>query len=220
MGSIFRATFFGAIVAYICLMCGFLFFADLRSQLSKFEDEKQVREAIEKNMKQSGFYLIPSILGSVSKQNISQKTSLVAMDSALLPVINPVETEAQATDQEIEQVEKISKPDLVVVMAVQENGTSLSSISKSVTLFFILLFATFMVSLLTVLVKKVSYFQNVVINTLCGWMQILTMSLVLVFYLGFPFDLFLIIDQIVGLSWLIAALAMSLYTRAKPLTKK
>ena len=226
MGSILRATFFGAIISYVCLICGFLFFSNIRSQLSDFEDEKQVRQAIEKNIKQSGIYLIPSVLGSGSKGNkvgynpenpkkLNPVEIQLTADAATPGNVPVGDQQVEVTDEQVEDVEKISMPDLVVVMAVQQSGSTLNSIPKSITLFLIQFFATLMVATVTVLMKKTNYLHNVLINTLCGWMQIITMSLVAVFYLGFPLKLFLVIDQIVGLSWLVAAIFMSLYTKAK-----
>jgi hypothetical protein len=217
MFSIIKAAIIGGIASVLTIYGVFSHTGEITKNLSEFKDEESVRLVLERNVSGSGFYLIPKVEKKPMKEgafDFFKKTN--GDDKTPAPTITPLTPDAlnpSEIDPSIQEIEETTKPKLLVVMAVQEEGSPIDSYQKLVVLLGIQIFAAFMIATLTSLSKVSNYFFHVLMNTFGGAMQVLTTGLFLVFYLGFPFELLFIVSETVILSWFVAALLMAIWTR-------
>jgi hypothetical protein len=201
MFAIIKAALVGGVLSFIAAYAIVQHQDKIGGHLAEFISLEEVRETIEDNIDGSGVYVIPRI-ASQAKVNKN------------IPARSP----AQTPDLPNEVVEKpaipqTEYPHLLVVMAVQEEGLPLDGFQKLAILLLIQIFSAFMIATMTSLSRVSHYLFHVLLNTFGGAMQVLSCGLVLVLYLGFPFQLLFNIAETVMISWLIGSIGMAIWTR-------
>lgn len=217
MFSIIKAAIVGGIVSLLTIYGIVSQTGEITKNLSEFRDEESVRLVLERNISGSGFYLIPKVEKKPAKEgalDLFKKTANGQMSpSPSITPLTPDPLNPGDIDSSIQAIQETTLPKLLVVMAVQEIGEPMDSYHKLGVLMGIQIFAAFMIATLTSLSRVSNYFFHVLMNTFGGAMQVLTTGLFLVFYLGFPFELLFTVAEVVMISWFVAAIFMSIWTR-------
>jgi hypothetical protein len=196
MGSILKATLFGGIVSFVCIILGFKFIMPLNGQILGFNDPSSVKNVLESNSQNSGLYMIPDLNQEAEKFSNLEKN---------------IEQDAQSKSFKKEDLP--NQKETVALITIQKGGLSFASWQKLAILLMVQIFFAFEVSLITIASISRNYFYNLLLNNLTGWLQICFLSLLLIFFLGFPSTLVSMVAIVFAGSWMVSSIFTSIFTR-------
>lgn len=196
MSSILKATLFGGVISFVCIILGFKYLMPIDGQILNFNDSNTVKNVLESNAQNSGLYIIPEASKETEKFSEFEKN---------------VEQDLQSKSFKKEGLP--NQKETVALITIQKDGYSYASWQRLSFLFLIQIFFAFEVSLITIASISRNYFYNLMLNNLTGLLQIGFLSLLLILFFGFPSILVSMVATVFSGSWVISSIFTSIFTR-------